>query len=172
MLQTCQIISSKWNAYAVIYQHYKTFFIHYKLSATDCSNFFQNYFHHNCYITWAHFIASTSKSAVFCGYLTQPNKQSKSACGSFVDNVVWRQDHKPLYRQLMGLLGCFILVGPRAQLFALGAGNFRQAVEALCISAGLTQNGSLLQRMGTDNAPVYVGGGKKSTHESQPKSAT
>lgn len=170
MLQTCQIISSKWNAYAVIYQHYKTFFIHYKLSTT-AATFFPNYFHHNCYIMWAHFIASTSKSVVFCGYLTQPNKQSKSACGSFVDNVVWRQDHKPLYRQLMGLLGCFILVGPRAQLFALGAGNFRQAVEALCISAGLTQNGSLLQRMGTDNARVYVG--KKSRHMNlKPKSAT
>lgn len=83
---------------------------------------------------------------------------------------MWRQDHKPLYRQLMGLLGCFILVGPQALRFALGTGNFYQAVEALCISAGLTQNGSLLQRMGTDNAQVYVG--KKSTHESQPKSAT
>lgn len=54
----------------------------------------------------------------------------------------------------MGLLGCFILLGPWALLFALGADNFQQAVEALCISAGLTQNGSLLQRMGTDNAGV------------------
>lgn len=73
-----------------------------------------------------------------------------------MDNVMWRQHHKPLYRQLMGLLGCFTLVGPWALLFALGSGNFHQAVEALCISAGLTQNGSLLQRMGTDNARVYV----------------
>lgn len=69
---------------------------------------------------------------------------------------MWRQMHKPLYRQLMGLLGCFILVGLEALLFALGAGNFQQAVEALCINAGLTQNGSLLQSMGTDNALVYV----------------
>lgn len=61
-------------------------------------------------------------------------------------------------------------MGPRALLFALGAGNFHQAVEALCISAGLTQNGSLLQRTGTDNAGVYVGE-KKSTHESQPQCA-
>lgn len=67
---------------------------------------------------------------------------------------MWRQYNRPLYRQLMGLLGCFILLGPWVLLFALGAGNFQQAVEALCISAGLTQNGSLLQRMGTDNAGV------------------
>lgn len=77
---------------------------------------------------------------------------SKSACGSFVEDVVWRQRHKPLHRQLIGLLGSSALVGPRALLFALGTGNFHQAVEALCNSAGLTQNGSLLQRIGTDNA--------------------
>lgn len=87
---------------------------------------------------------------------------------------MWRKMHKPLYRQLMGLLGCFILVGLEALLFALGAGNFQQAVEALCINAGLTQNGSLLQSMGTDNALVYVWGRreKKLTHESLPNCAT
>lgn len=90
---------------------------------------------------------------------------SKSACGSFVEDVVWWQRHKPLHRQLIGLLGSFALVGPRALLFALDAGNFHQAVEALCISAGLTQNGSLLQRIGTDNAWVYVGAGEW-THDS------
>lgn len=61
----------------------------------------------------------------------------------------------------MGLLGCLTHVGPRALLFALGTGNFHQAVEALCISAGLTQNGSLLQRMGTDS---LCWGKKKSPH--------
>lgn len=67
----------------------------------------------------------------------------------------------------MGLLGRLILVGPRAPLFALGTGNFQPAAEAPCISAGLTQNGSLLQRMGTDNARVlcrgWGGGGTEST---------
>lgn len=77
---------------------------------------------------------------------------SKSACGLLVDRAVWRQYHKPLYTQLMGLLGCFVLVGPRARLFALGSGSFHQAAEALCISAGLTQNGSLIQSIGTDDA--------------------
>lgn len=50
----------------------------------------------------------------------------------------------------MGLLGCFVLVGPQALLFALGSCSFHQAVETQGISAGLTENGSLLHRMGTD----------------------
>lgn len=71
----------------------------------------------------------------------------------------------------MGLLGCIMLVGPRALLFALGSGKFHQAVETLCIGAGLTQNGSLLQGMGTGNVGVY-NGEKKQTHESQSNYAT
>lgn len=68
----------------------------------------------------------------------------KSACGSFVDRVMRRQCHRPLYRQLMGLLCCYILVGPQALLFALGAGNIHQAVE-----------GSVLQcRLNTKWQPV------------------
>lgn len=79
---------------------------------------------------------------------------------------MWRQHHKPLYRQLIGLLGSATLVGPWALLFALGTGAFHQAVEALRISAGLTQNDSLLQGMAADN--VCIGGGN-GTHESPPK---
>ena len=45
--------------------------------------------------------------------------------GSFEHVVTTAQ---PRYRQLMGLPGCFILVGPQTLLFALGAGNFQDAV--------------------------------------------
>lgn len=60
---------------------------------------------------------------------SKAQQMRKSACGSFVDRVMRRQCHRPLYRQLMGLLCCYILVGPQALLFALGAGNIHQAVE-------------------------------------------